>query len=162
MIYKKILVAIDDSLLSERALQEAIRIAEDQGSELVVITIVNNSIMPSTLGLGSGGELIAMEAMQISARENSQNLLDSALNLINKSTLHTENICTEIIDDMEYSISQHILSSMQKYNADLLVMGTHGRSAVPHLLLGSVSQSVLHEIDKPVLLVHLPHAKKTS
>jgi nucleotide-binding universal stress UspA family protein len=46
-----------------------------------------------------------------------------------------------------------ILLTAEEKKADLIVMGTHGRSGINRLMLGSVTEKVLHEIDRPVLTV---------
>lgn len=49
-------------------------------------------------------------------------------------------------------IPQHILDYAQQENIDLIVMGTHGRTGVTRLLLGSVAENVLRHASCPVLL----------
>lgn len=51
------------------------------------------------------------------------------------------------------SPSGAIVSSAEKLNADLIVMGTHGRSGLRRALLGSVAETVVHETNRPVLTV---------
>jgi nucleotide-binding universal stress UspA family protein len=46
-----------------------------------------------------------------------------------------------------------ILLTAEKNRADMIVMGTHGRSGINRLMLGSVTEKVLHETDRPVLTV---------
>ena len=49
--------------------------------------------------------------------------------------------------------TQVILETADEYNADLIVMGTHGRSGIGRLLLGSVTEEVLRKVPCPVLTV---------
>jgi nucleotide-binding universal stress UspA family protein len=44
-----------------------------------------------------------------------------------------------------------------KATCDLIVMGTHGRSGLSHLFLGSVAEEVVRKAECPVLVVHAPH-----
>jgi nucleotide-binding universal stress UspA family protein len=53
----------------------------------------------------------------------------------------------------ENQIVPAILLTAEEKNADLIVMGTHGRSGTNRLMLGSVTEKVLHETDRPVLTV---------
>jgi nucleotide-binding universal stress UspA family protein len=46
-----------------------------------------------------------------------------------------------------------ILLTAEEKKADMIVMGTHGRSGINRLMLGSVTEKVLHETDRPVLTV---------
>ena len=55
--------------------------------------------------------------------------------------------------------AQSIVDAARAAQADLIVMGTHGRHAVPHLLLGSVAERVVRTAHCPVLTVRLPAAR---
>ena len=49
-----------------------------------------------------------------------------------------------------------IVAASESLNADLIVMGTHGRKAVSRLLLGSIAEKVVRAAHRPVLTVHAP------
>lgn len=53
-------------------------------------------------------------------------------------------------------VSQVILSEVQRLHADMIVMGTHGRTGLWRLLRGSVAERVLHAAHVPVMVVHAP------
>jgi nucleotide-binding universal stress UspA family protein len=55
-----------------------------------------------------------------------------------------------------------ILREAQNVNADLIVMGTHGRGGLPRLLLGSDAEFVLRQSPVPVLLVRGPTISKPA
>jgi nucleotide-binding universal stress UspA family protein len=54
------------------------------------------------------------------------------------------------------------LETADEYNADLIVMGTHGRSGIGRLLLGSVTEEVLRKAPCPVLTVKAQKPAKTE
>ncbi len=54
-----------------------------------------------------------------------------------------------------------ILRAARAWNCDLIVMGTHGRTGLPRLLLGSVAERVLRQAPCPVLTVKTPRGKAT-
>src|SRR5207249_3746512 len=58
--------------------------------------------------------------------------------------------------------ADRIMDEVERGGYDLLVMGSRGRGAVRSLLLGSVSQSVLHHSKIPVMVVHGTHSSKES
>jgi nucleotide-binding universal stress UspA family protein len=55
-----------------------------------------------------------------------------------------------------------ILDVQEELGADLIVMATHGRSGLGHLLLGSVAEKVVRESPKPVLVVRPPGVAKAA
>lgn len=57
---------------------------------------------------------------------------------------------------LDVDIAAAILSTAADVNAELIVLGTRGRGGVKSMMLGSVSQAVLHHADRPVLVVSSP------
>ncbi|HEX3150079.1 MAG TPA: universal stress protein [Gemmataceae bacterium] len=55
-----------------------------------------------------------------------------------------------------------ILAAVQEFNADLIVMGTHGRTGFRRLVLGSVAEEILRKATCPVLTVKAPSAKAAA
>jgi len=61
-----------------------------------------------------------------------------------------------MIDSHGASVSDVLALAAEASDADLIVMGTHGRRGVRRLLLGSVAETVARTVSLPVLLVHAP------
>lgn len=59
------------------------------------------------------------------------------------------------------SAVETILDHTNSLNADLIVMGTHGRTGLAHFLNGSVAERVVRYADRPVLIEHEPQAENT-
>jgi nucleotide-binding universal stress UspA family protein len=55
-----------------------------------------------------------------------------------------------------------IASQAERAGADLIVMGTHGRRGLSHVILGSVAERTLRRASVPVLVLHATVAKKTA
>ena len=53
-------------------------------------------------------------------------------------------------------IQNELLTAAKNLNVDLIIMGSHGRTGLKKLFLGSVTQNILSETDIPVLVVRLP------
>ena len=58
--------------------------------------------------------------------------------------------------DQGASVAEVIVSEVRQAHADLVVMSTHGRTGLAHLLQGSVAEAVMHKLDVPVFLVRGP------
>ncbi|HVN63099.1 MAG TPA: universal stress protein [Candidatus Binataceae bacterium] len=69
------------------------------------------------------------------------------------------NAATEIVV-REGDPAAEIIHAAKEFKADLIVMATHGRTGVDHMLLGSVAERVVREARRPVLTVHPAPAKK--
>jgi nucleotide-binding universal stress UspA family protein len=55
-----------------------------------------------------------------------------------------------------------ILAVVEEVQPVMIVMGTHGRTGLAHLLMGSIAEKVMRRADRPVLTVPAKHAKETA
>ena len=61
-----------------------------------------------------------------------------------------------MLEEIRRKFSKAIAKEARRWEADLIVMGTHGRIGVARLVLGSVAEGVVHIAPVPVLLVRSP------
>jgi nucleotide-binding universal stress UspA family protein len=70
---------------------------------------------------------------------------------------------TALIDNGGYPVAQLVLAYAKRWKPGVIVLGTHGRRGLQHLLMGSDAETILRESTVPVLLVRTPgDAKKTA
>ncbi|BBF78109.1 universal stress protein [Acinetobacter ursingii] len=143
MSYQHILVCVDDSEPSIKALEHAIQLAKSLGSQVAVLEVL---------------ELDPMIAEDYINKGQSNVLIDRAKDYILASL---EKIKAQYSEDglslsIQYreglSIAETIIQTAIELEADLLVMGSHGRTGLKKLVLGSVAQTVLAQSPVPVLI----------
>lgn len=145
--HRRILVAIDGSHASERALDEGIAIARLSHAELRVIHVVDDLSVSMAFNPYAGyytGELISQlrqAGAQLLARAAARASAAGAV------------VYTALYDDLGLPVQERILEIARSWPADLIVMGTHGRRGVGRVLLGSCAEGVLRDAPVPVLLV---------
>jgi nucleotide-binding universal stress UspA family protein len=140
----KILVPVDGSAASLRALQFAIdQVKTHRADSLIVINVQNLS----TLGLSDGAGVMPPSWIEQEEEKASRQVLEQARKLCAKSgvphTLRAE----------RGGIAATIARATQEEKADQIVMGTRGLGEIKGLLLGSIATQVLHLVDVPVTLV---------
>jgi nucleotide-binding universal stress UspA family protein len=86
------------------------------------------------------------------ARKYGQELLEQAQKEAKGEGLHAETRLVELKRASDH-VAQVIVDEAKEMSAELLVMGTHGRRGLNHLLLGSVAEGVIRLTPCPVLLV---------
>ena len=144
-MYRKILAAVDSSDASARGLDEAIRLATDQRAQLCLVHVVE----PLAATLYPEAGMFAEDLMR-SLREAGAQLLAKAQARAKKRGINAR---SALIDNGGYPIADLVLSYAKKWHADVIVIGTHGRRGLSHLLLGSDAETILRRADVPVLLV---------
>ena len=135
---EKILVALDGSIYSEYAIDQAISLGDKCNSMIYLISVID--LYPEQMAVAA--ELT--EKMSSEARE----LLDAGKEKVEKA-----NLACETIVRMGGQVHQLIIQEAKERDIDLIVMGTHGKSGLKGLFMGSVAQKVIGQAPCPVLVV---------
>ena len=151
----KILLAVDGSDCSGAATDELAKRPWPPQSEVKVVTAVE---IPAPVGM----EPWAMspdyfENLEIAVRKAGQAILDSTLLKLKTITDKTLKISSEIIQG---SPAQVIVDEAEHWGADLIIMGSRGLGIWNRLLLGSVSNAVVHHAKCSVEVVRTPRQKQ--
>jgi nucleotide-binding universal stress UspA family protein len=144
-MYQRILVPIDGSETSERALQEAIKLG-DSAAQFRLLYVVEEIYSLGT----EGYEFIDYDALQQAVRTSGERILAQAAEKVKRSGKRAE---VALLDSQGQRIANVIEGEARRWQADLIVIGTHGRSGLSRLLLGSVAEGVMRVASVPVLLI---------
>lgn len=141
----RILVPTDFSPSSDAALEYAKMLAERLSVSMHVLHVIEE---PDVAG-GWGSEVYISELPRI--REAAQREAEKRLNgIFTANERGRLKVSTEVADGRA---ARTIVEVARQQEIDLIVMGTHGRSGVARLLLGSVTEKVLRTASCPVLAV---------
>jgi len=148
----RILVPTDFSPCSDAALGCAKRMAAKMRGSLCLLHVIDH---PAS-GVPFGSELCAPESLEArqDQTENARIELGSRMLEDSRSRIATT-------ADIVFGASAAMISAYAADHAfDMIVMGTHGRSGIAHLLMGSVAESVIRTARCPVLTVKSQHAAR--
>lgn len=143
-MFKRILVPIDGSSASLRAVDKAIALAQAFGSRIAVLNVID--VYPF-VGVGADYAFGQNEYMA-AATANANQALARAEAAVAQAGVPCERKLVE-----GHVIHDGILEAANALEADLIVMGSHGRHGFEKLLLGSTTQRVLSRTSLPVLVV---------
>jgi nucleotide-binding universal stress UspA family protein len=141
-MFNNFVVALDGSAGSGRALDVALRLARIEGSKLAVCSVA----APLPIYPTSAPDVIA-EAALAELRDQAQRIVDDAASKARAAGITAEG--SVLIGDPIYEI----VAFATKRAADAIVMGTHGRSGIQRLFLGSVAEGVLRSSALPIVTV---------
>lgn len=148
---KKILVAIDGSEYSERALAKAKEIAEAFNSQVTLINVINIESIIANLRYARTDIILNWPELTEEAETKAQELLGKSKKVFENLS---EEVETVVLDTPTGNIAKAIADYVDDEEHDLIIMGSHGMGSLIHRLsLGSVTNKVLHLVSKPILIV---------
>jgi nucleotide-binding universal stress UspA family protein len=147
-MYKRILVAVDDSTLAEAALQEALGLAKAHSAQVRVVHAVESPYTYPESWYAEGRE--DLERLRQIWRQAGQRVLERADVVARQAGVRIESALLELDG---HRVSEVIVGEATQWQADLVVAGTHGRRGVEHLFLGSVAEAIARKAPGSVLLV---------
>lgn len=153
-MYKRILVPIDGSQTAARGLEEAIRLAKDQGARLRLVHVVEEYAVVQGAGLEVAGPYVS--DLIDTLRAEGKKIIARASALAGRRGVKADGSALESFSSRS---SDCIVREAKKWHADLIVMGTHGRRGVNRLVLGSDAEIVVRTSPVPVLLVRSAERK---
>ena len=140
MSYKRILIAVDSSEFSMTAAKKGLELAHQLNAEVALIFVVDVSKALGNIDAG----LMPETALLILKKEALQTL----------ETLEAMYNGNKLLKFMpEGHPSDDIIKTSENYEADLIIIGTHGRTGLQHLLIGSVAENVIRKSKIPVMVV---------
>jgi nucleotide-binding universal stress UspA family protein len=150
---ERILVAVDGSPQSNLALTTASDLACALGIDLELIHVIPDIPAVYSYTAYEYAPMIDLEKYQHDLEAESQAIIASALALLDSHTPKVAEVRTSRVPANGMRLGDAIIGTAKEHNADLIVIGTHGRSGFDLLLLGSVAERVSHRSEVPVLMV---------
>jgi nucleotide-binding universal stress UspA family protein len=145
-MYRNILVAIDDSLTSRCALDEAINIARATNAKLHIVHVADEV-------------LLGMHQRTVSTKLNLDHAMaairSAGVTILEDARAAASGIEAEtiLLETMKRRVSEVLVDKSRELGCDLIVIGRHGQRGLARLILGSVAEQVAKIADASVLLV---------
>jgi len=143
---KKILIPIDFSNYSKKALQYSISFAKRFNAELVLVYVIEPMIYPADLSMG---QMVIPQADVDLSEKSKNDLTELAKNEIGENLKFTVLIKTG-------KPFMEIIETAKEVDSDIIIMATHGHTGVEHLLFGSTAEKVVRKAPCPVLTIREP------
>lgn len=147
-MYRRILVAVDGSATSNKAISTALEMASYSGGRSVIRLIHVLDEMAYFMGLDpyAGQSYSVISVM----REAGEKILAEGLAIVQSAGLQAD---TVLVDRLGAHLAETVAAEAKAWNASLVVVGTHGRRGIGRMLLGSGAEQIIRLATCPVLVV---------
>ncbi len=145
-MYKKVMIAIDDSETSRCALAEAIHITKTYGAALCIVHVADETLM---------GMHHRTYSTTLNLDHARQAIVDAGRKLIEEACQQAAGLAVEhrLLEASTKRISEVVVDAANDWQADLIVVGTHGRRGLERLIIGSVAEQLVRLSPVSTLLV---------
>ena len=149
-MYKHLVVAVDGSETSANALKHACSVAEAGKAQLTLVHVAN----PAEY-MALAPEFLQQDSYEEAAVANGNAVLAEALEITNGAEPGITGVNTHLLlaNKGAREMAQELVDYADKQGADLLVLGTHGRTGLMHLLMGSFAETVMRQSHLPLLII---------
>jgi len=145
IMFKNILLATDGSAASDHAAKIAVSLARTHGAKLTALYVADPY---PYMGVGEvnpmGYQAYSAAAQELAAKAH------AAVDALCKQDGATVSMEARLVEDV--AAASGIVQTATELGSDLIVMGSHGRSGIARLMLGSVATKVVAESPIPVLV----------
>ena len=145
-MYRRILVPIDGSQTSTRALIAALQMARESAGSVRLIHVIEELaqvIAYDPYGAYAGNLVKVM-------RDNGQTILGKGLDVAKSAGVDADQ---RLVEAAGQRLAEVVNKEVEAYHADLIVLGTHGRRGIGRVLLGSGAEQIIRAAQVPVLVI---------
>ena len=146
MFFKKLLVPTDLSEPAEAAFQTTLSLVGDAPAEVTLLHVVDlSTLLPmATIFMSPGQEL----SLRREVRERVEQTMQE---LVAGQGASNQRVDTVVLEDK--SVANAICRYAEDHNYDAIVISSHGRTGLAHMMIGSVAERVVRHAKRPVLVV---------
>lgn len=149
-MFKNVLVAYDGSEAARQGVSTGLALAADQHATLFVMNVVEGMPAGWSAYVDEQFRPTRVQALLEGLHAAAQRVLDEARTMALQCG---QEVTTMLVDPRGDSTADVILAQARAVGADVIVLGTHGRTGVSRLVTGSTAEDVLRRAEIPVLLV---------
>lgn len=142
---RRILHATDYSKASARALDEAVSLAKQNHAELLILHVIE-PVSSYAAGEDFGGAELYMK-MEETAKQEAQRSMDKLVRKLQQAKVNAKSLL------LNGTAQDQIVKAAKNRKANMIVIGTHGRTGLSKLFMGSVASKVISLANCPVLTV---------
>jgi nucleotide-binding universal stress UspA family protein len=155
---KKVLIALDYNPTAQKVAEVGFSMAKSMNAEVILLHVITDPVFYATAGyspiMGFNG-YIDVGPVQLN---NTDGLKQASLQYLDKSKQHLgDKTIQTLVKEGDFADS--ILETAKEENADIIVVGSHSRKWLENVVMGSVTEKVLHHTTIPLFIVPTKQSK---
>jgi nucleotide-binding universal stress UspA family protein len=147
-MYKRIMVAIDDSFATSKVLESAIESARQHNAKLAICHALDETIFAQR----EAAIMLSKSVTQVTLnlKESAQEFVGKAAEIARAAGVEVEEI---IVESEVGHVAEMLANAAAEWQADLLVVGTHSRRGLERFFVGSVAEQLVSKATTSLLLI---------
>ena len=147
-MYKRIMVAVDESFMTSQVMEAAIELAKATGAQVAICHAIDETILAQReVAMMLPNSVGKTEARM---RLGAQGFLDRLLETARAAGVEAD---IKLVESEQKHVSDMLIDAAGEWQADLLVVGTHGRRGIERFFVGSVAERLVRKGQTSLLLV---------
>ena len=147
-MYKRIMVAVDESFMTSQVMEAAIELAKATGAQVAICHAIDETILAQReVAMMLPNSVGKTEARM---RLGAEGFLDRLLQTVRSAGVEAE---IKLVESEQKHVSDMLIDAAGEWQADLLIVGTHGRRGIERFFVGSVAERLVRKGQTSLLLV---------
>ena len=149
---KKVLIALDYNPTAQKVAETGFSLATSLGAELTLLHVITDPVFYATSGFSPIMGFNGYVDVSPTVLDSIEGLKNASLQYLNKTKQHLgdANIQTLV---KEGEFAETILKTAKELHSDIIVIGSHSQKWLENILMGSVTERVLHQSSVPLFIV---------
>ncbi len=155
---KKVLIALDYNPTAQKVAEVGYSVAKSMNAKVTLLHILTEPMIYTAAGYSPVMGYNGYENIGTMLLNSNEELKKASLQFLDKSKQHLgDDTIHTIIKEGDYADS--ILETAKEIKADIIVIGSHSRRWLENVLMGSITEKVLHDTKIPLLIVPTKKSK---
>ena len=148
----KVLIALDYNPTAQKVAETGFSMARSMNAEVILMHVITDPVFYSTEGYSPVMGFTGYPYMDPLMPVNTEKLKNASLQYLEKTKHHLgDDTITTLVKEGDYADT--ILETAKEVNADIIVIGSHSRRWLENIVMGSVTERVLHHTSTPLFIV---------
>jgi len=149
---KKVLIALDYNPTAQKVAETGFSLATSLGAELTLLHVITDPVFYATSGFDPIMGFNGYVDVSPTVLDSIDGLKNASLQYLNKTKQHLGDETIQALVK-EGDFAETILKTAKELHSDIIVIGSHSQKWLENILMGSVTERVLHQSSVPLFIV---------